>query len=194
MLLPFEASRWIIWLPDQGQSAQEAKKEITNLFVSLLNAKYPKKKIVNSHFSFFPTTKDEIVFSIGEPKKGKAPSSLGGYDAFVWGVTNKTLADRGDGALFINIPECNFGIAGLSQDQQKARECLLSLTKDLPPYIYYYSPRITRGFVDTYTLNRYGKPGRESADIHGAEYPIVMNQGKVYFFIEPAINQDKKQG
>ncbi|GAA4649310.1 hypothetical protein GCM10023116_15840 [Kistimonas scapharcae] len=220
---PYQYSSWVIWMPVDGKTPEQAQAEVTGVFEDLLVKKFPKHEIYapqgtllkHEHIvvdAFMKLRKkgslpDNIAYiSIQKPAIGKLPEWLGEGDAYVWGVRphKQTIPPSGEGYLQMSVSGCTFNVEREegyfdyivpNSNLDEVRKCYLDLTTELPENYYFYaSPR--KSFVQYFKNERetsystFGNhPFHRSKmifnDTTGGRYPLIMNQGRAFFFIEP---------
>ena len=162
----FQDSRWIIWMPKDGMTKDQAKERLEGIFSEAISSRFtdlnitPYQGVLNEK----RTNAEDIQLQINEPIEAKAPLWLGGYDAYGWGISDDFMGVSQNGSITTILPKSFYQTRG--KDLTETREDFLSFTKNMPDWVYYYNAPMGAGYK-------------------GAEYPVVFNKGTALFFIKP---------
>lgn len=179
----YEFDRWIIWMPKGDLTREQARDNLVEMFTGVVAQNYPETAIeINNRHK---ASVDSVSMHIDLPVEATAPSWLGEYPAYAWGVGPRAML-FGNGIFWMDIPTCNTVGKFYKEDHNEIRECLLDLTKDMPEWVYMYNAPKLRGAWVAKTDEDGSEIGSEwRSSIEGADYPVIFNQGKAHVMIEP---------
>ncbi|GAA4649311.1 hypothetical protein GCM10023116_15850 [Kistimonas scapharcae] len=144
----------------------QASEKLIKLMQTAITEEYPD---VNISFTakYGKILADESQLLSNNPIDAKAPEFLGSYDAYGWGLSSTAIYTTTKGKLQLFLGPCYEGnkeVGDMDMITEKVRQCYMRVTKHLPSWIYYYH-------------------------VGANKTPAILNQGKIFNFIEPAADK-----
>ncbi|MBT3028818.1 MAG: hypothetical protein KME48_16805 [Candidatus Thiodiazotropha sp. (ex Ctena orbiculata)] len=169
-------SRFFVWMPAElAESKKEAVTVLNSTYIKALKDSLPGYEVKQ-----LPSTSKNGIrgiyvqitgpscekgcfyshFYLDNPRQGKAPELLGGYDAYIWENTGSWSNNN-----FIVRTENGYAVGHKDVSRKETVEFFQRLSSSLPEWAYLYL----------------------AASKSGSGLPVILHAGNIYLFVEPEV-------